>query len=267
MISCLVKVIIPVYKNVLSENERISLDRAYGILKNYPIVVVKPSSLKPDTLFEDYPALTYESFNDAYFRNLSGYNKLMLSEEFYERFTDTGYILICQLDAYIFKDELKEWCLKGYDYIGAPWLVRPMYRFPILKFTSWIKKQYCDLFNFPNGQITNSRVGNGGLSLRKIESHLNATRQLRPIIQFYLSRKRHHIYNEDVFWAVEVNKQGLGFRYPDCMEALQFSFDKYPQWCYKLNGYQLPFGCHSWYKRKMRKFWYPIILNSNINEE
>ncbi|KAA6342721.1 hypothetical protein EZS27_009559 [termite gut metagenome] len=264
MKSCLVKVIIPVYKNVLSENERISLDRAYSILKNYPIVVVKPSSLKPDMLFEDYPALTFESFNDAYFRNLSGYNKLMLSEEFYERFADTGYILVCQLDAYIFKDELKEWCLKGYDYIGAPWLVRPMYRFPILKFISWIKKQYCDLFDLPNGQITNFRVGNGGLSLRKVESHLNATRQLRPIIQFYLSRKRHHIYNEDVFWAVEVNRQGLGFLYPDCMEALQFSFDKYPKWCYKLNGYQLPFGCHSWYKRKMRKFWYPIILDSNV---
>ncbi|KAA6323881.1 hypothetical protein EZS27_026729 [termite gut metagenome] len=130
MKSYLVKVIIPIYRSFLSENERISLDRTYHVLKNHPIVVVKPDSLKTNTLSENYPALIFESFDDAYFRSLSGYNQLMLSEEFYERFADAGYILICQLDVYIFKDELKEWCLKGYDYIGAPWLVRPIYRFP-----------------------------------------------------------------------------------------------------------------------------------------
>jgi hypothetical protein len=261
---CLVKVIIPVYRNILSEQERISLDRAYHILANYPLVVVKPSSLALDALLERYPALTFESFNDDYFQSLSSYNRLMLSAEFYERFADTGYVLICQLDAYIFKDELEEWCLKGYDYVGAPWLVRPVYRFPLLRLTSWIKKQYCDVFHLPNGQTTNFQVGNGGLSLRKTDSFLHAIKLLQPVIQRYLSGKRHHTHNEDVFWAVEVNRHGLGFSYPDYMEALQFSFDKYPEWCYQLNGYQLPFGCHSWYKRKMKKFWYPIILGSRV---
>ena len=31
-------------------------------------------------------------------------------------------MLIYQLDAYVFKDELLNWANKGYDYIGAPWL-------------------------------------------------------------------------------------------------------------------------------------------------
>ncbi|KAA6308084.1 hypothetical protein EZS27_040241, partial [termite gut metagenome] len=172
-------------------NEQVSLSRTYRVLKNYPIVVVKPNSLKTDILSENYPELVFESFDDDYFRNLSCYNRLMLSEEFYERFADTCYVLICQLDVYIFKDELKEWCLRDYDYIGAPWLVRPVYRFPLLRFFSWMKKQYCDFFNLPNGQITNFKVGNGGLSLRKVESFLNAAKQLRPVIQHYLSGKRH----------------------------------------------------------------------------
>lgn len=51
----------------------------------------------------------------------------------------------------------------------------------------------------------------------------------------------------------------MNFTYPDYMEALQFSFDKYPSLCYKLNNNQLPFGCHSWYKRRMKDFWFPII--------
>jgi hypothetical protein len=36
-----------------------------------------------------------------------------LSASFYERFLDTKYILIYQLDAFVFKDELQEWCDKG----------------------------------------------------------------------------------------------------------------------------------------------------------
>lgn len=62
-----------------------------------------------------------------------GYNRLMLSEDLYSAFSNYEYILICQSDAYIFRDELKEWCEAGYDYVGAPWLRRPLYDLPVMK--------------------------------------------------------------------------------------------------------------------------------------
>ncbi len=260
----LVRIIIPIYKPLLNEYEKISFDRTYLILEKYPITIIKPESLNIDDLLINYPRAKIETFKDFFFKGIDGYNMLMLSEEFYARFMDSTYLLICQLDAYIFCDELKYWCKKEYDYIGAPWIVRPIYRFPLFRFTSWIKKKYCSFLNKPNGQITNFKVGNGGLSLRKTASHLDVTRNLKPVINSYLShKKRHHVYNEDVFWGVEVNKHGFEFYYPDYKEALKFSFDKYPALCFKLNNYQLPFGCHSWYKRKMKRFWLPIILNVN----
>ena len=46
---------------------------------------------------------------------------LMLSPFFYESFLDFKYVLIHQLDVFIFKDELNYWCNQNYDYIGAPW--------------------------------------------------------------------------------------------------------------------------------------------------
>lgn len=46
----------------------------------------------------------------------------MLTKEFYLRFRQWEYLLIYQLDAYVFQDELMDWCNKGYDYIGAPFL-------------------------------------------------------------------------------------------------------------------------------------------------
>jgi hypothetical protein len=256
----LVRVIIPIYTARLTAYERLSLAQAYRVLSAYPLVIVTPAGLDVGALLHEFPRLTVETFDADYFRSVSSYNRLMLSTEFYQRFAEARYILIHQLDAYLFRDELAEWCRKDYDYIGAPWLVRPMYRFPLFVFTSWLKRQYCTLFGVPNSQVTHFKVGNGGLSLRKVSAHLRCTTELQPVIRQYLSHKKNHIFNEDVFFSVEVNRHGMGFRYPDYHEALLFSFDKYPALCYRLTGGKLPFGCHGWYKRKMKKFWFPRIL-------
>ncbi len=258
-----VKVIIPVYTTRLNRFEALTLQNNYQKLQNHPIVLIAPEGLDLSNLLNLYPRCQVETFSPDYFNSISSYNRLMMSEEFYRRFSDVDYILICQTDAYIFRDELAEWCEKGYDYVGAPWLVRPIYKFPLFVFTSWLKRTYCSWFNRPNSQITNFKVGNGGLSLRKVSSHLRATTSMNAIIREYLQHPGNHIFNEDVFFSVEVNRHGMGFRYPDYMEALQFSFDKYPALCYRLNHEQLPFGCHSWYKRKMKKFWFPIILRES----
>ena len=126
----LVKVVIPIYQASLSQQERKSLSQAYKILRMYPLVVIKPNHLDLSELVTEFPKLSFISFADSYFKGISGYNRLMLAKEFYESFLDCTYILIYQLDAYVFRDELREWCNKGYDYIGAPWLQRPVYKLP-----------------------------------------------------------------------------------------------------------------------------------------
>lgn len=251
----LVKVVIPIYKATLSELERRSLLQAYVVLQQYPLVVIKPESLDLSELQKEYPKLTFCSFNDSYFKGIPGYNRLMLSTLFYERFLDSTYILIYQLDAYVFKDELTEWCTKGYDYIGAPWLQKPIYRLPVISQIMYLIRIYCQIKNKPSKQNLYGKVGNGGLSLRKVESHHRVSIEMKKRISHYLVQKRSHFYNEDVFWGTEP----MGFVYPPIKEALHFAFDKYPAYCYALTKKQLPFGCHSWYKRKMKKFWAPII--------
>lgn len=248
-------IIIPIYKKELSHHETVSLRQVYSVLSTHKIVVVKPLSLNLDFMLEEYPALDFISFDDSYFQGIQGYNNLMLSSVFYKKFLPYNYMLIYQLDAYVFRDELLEWCKKGFDYIGAPWLKKPIYKIPGIKqfmsFVHWHKQ----LRGKPSKQIFYDKIGNGGLSLRKVESHYVATIKYKQRIEFFLSRKRSHFYNEDVFWGTEVSE----FKYPTPLEALKFSFDKYPSYCYKLNNKQLPFGCHAWYKRKMRAFWKPVI--------
>ena len=182
----LVTIVVPIYKPTLSEYEEVAFKQLFKVLGKHRIVIFKPTSLDLSNLLSNYPDCETESFSDHYFSGIAGYNRLMMSEEFYARFIDSEYILIYQLDAYVFKDELIDWCSKGYDYIGAPWLLRPIYNFPLLKFTSWIKRKYCQITNQPCSQMTRFKVGNGGLSLRKISSHIKAVTELKTITEQYL---------------------------------------------------------------------------------
>ncbi len=118
------------------------------------------------------------------------------------------------------------------------------------------------MLGFKDATIGWWRVGNGGLSLRRVASHLDVVTRLSDVVDDFLKHPRNHLYNEDVFFSTEVNLHGLNFRYPKWEEALKFAFDKYPALCFKLNGNELPMGCHSWYKKRMRRFWFPIILLS-----
>lgn len=248
----LVKVIVPIYRDKLEIYERISLEQNRRILRAHPFVFIHPTGLDISPLMKEFPECEEEIFENEYFSSVTGYNRLMMSTDFYKRFSNTDYILICQLDAYVFRDELLDWCNEGYDYIGAPWTVPQHFRFPVLK-------QWRKYFHSRYRTEKDFKVGNGGFSLRKVTSHLYATEQLKDIISTHLSRER-HFANEDLFFAIEVNKYGMNFSYPDYKKALRFSFDKHPALCYKENQHQLPFGCHAWYKEKMKDFWFPIIL-------
>lgn len=262
-----VTVVIPVYKQTLTPDERTSLKSIVTTLGNHPIVIVKPEGLDLTSIRDEFGGWREECFDPDFFRGIKGYNRLMMSEEFYGRFSDSEYILIAQLDTLIFSDSLGEWCDKGYDYVGAPWIVRSLYDHWFMKFCSAIKRSYCNIFNHPNGQMTNNKVGNGGLSLRKVQSHLEAVKKLQSVVKDWTENphKPRHLFNEDVFFSVEVNRRGLSFRYPDYMEALGFSFDKHPCYCYNLTGQKLPMGCHGWSKKRMRKFWTPIIDNLRLH--
>ena len=250
-----IAVVIPVYKTSLDAYERISLDRTIEVLGKHDIYIVHPEDLDTGFLTELYPNLKFRAFPPEYFKGIMGYNRLMLSEEFYSAFSDYEYILICQSDAYIFRDELNDWCEAGYDYVGAPWLRRPLYDVPGIK-------QFMDLSHHisqKNGQKSKQdlygKIGNGGLSLRKVKSHLDVIHRQAETIAKYLDReKKDHLYNEDVFWATEPEN----FRYPTAEKALAFSFDKYPSYCYRLTDNRLPMGCHAWWKRKMRPFWHTL---------
>lgn len=248
----LVKIIIPIYSDSLTEDESISVKQCLKVLSGYPISFVKPESLELKNISKEYPAIGIENFDDNYFKSVESYNRLMLSAHFYERFLDFEYILIYQLDAYAFRDELKEWCAKGFNYIGAPWIPRGL-------FWKRIRDYFQQLRGNNKRKISRTlyyRVGNGGFSLRKVSSFYDITSNEKELIRSYLhpEDKSNKFIPEDVFWALEPQRRGYNFPIPDYREALLFSFDKYPQECLQISQ-TIPFGCHAWNRKKAFPFW------------
>lgn len=142
--SSTVAIVVPVYKQVLDADEQISYRHLIHFLGKFDIYVVSPENLRIDLSVSGI-----KRFRDEFFHSTSTYSALLISPEFYQEFARYKYILIYQLDSLIFSDKLLEWCAKDLDYVGAP----------------WFREDGADF-------VEGSAVGNGGLSLRKIESFL-----------------------------------------------------------------------------------------------
>jgi hypothetical protein len=270
----MVSVVIPLYKVQPDEYELISLNQAIKILCSYDFSIVCPESLDTsfyENLFVSHSInCTIQRFENKCFKDLNSYSSLMLDIRFYERFRNYQYILIYQLDAYVFRGELKYWCSLGYDYIGAPWNVG----FPVV----------------PEGQLTFEKVGNGGLSLRKVQAfidRLNYRFPLKPakelrkefdcfskwqmilrypiywlkilgyknMISYYVKKNVHF---EDIFWCLFIETTRIPLKIPNVKLASKFSMEMGAEQLYNENGKELPFGCHAWLKHNY-EFWKEFI--------
>lgn len=258
-----VAVVIPLYEDVLTRYETFSLQQCLRILGAHPIVFLAPEDWSsrgqdwvtaiqlqlPMGQSEISTNLKVEYFPTECFGSVASYNRLMLSREFYQRFVDYEYILIHQLDAFVFSDQLLAWCQRGYDYIGAPWLGVDWIKEPVLRVGEvhhWKRRLLRRFFADPLYM-----VGNGGFSLRK-------TRAALKWLSLFHNTAREWQYHEDSFWGIFIRANYPLVRFPKFEKALEFSFEIQPRQCYALNNAKLPFGCHAWWTYDL-DFWRPWI--------
>ena len=222
-------VVIPVYKDELNEFEKISLAQVQKVLSNYRFIFVAPHD-------KDFFYLTKDSriyfFPPQFFKNKYTYSDLMKTPIFYEAFLDYEYILIYQLDAFVFSDELEYFCGLGYDYIGAPWCAAQRL--------------------YHNNKVYKAFVGNGGFSLRKVKSFYN----LLSNVKVDSDKIRGTL--EDVFFALCGKLFPNEFKVAPLKVAIQFSMEFMAERFVKKNGGKLPFGCHAWHK--MSKNFYTKVI-------
>lgn len=246
--SCVV--VFPLYR-APNQQELAFLEQGIKQTEGFKQVIVAPEDLTVNQSFGLLAQLEVKRFANHYFDGIAGYNHLLLSKEFYSSFGFYNYLLIHQADVYLFKNNLQTWCDKEYDYIGAPFY-RPdkLNRSTIY---NWLEKaKLC----FKKNKIYGSRynkVGNGGLSLRKISTALKVLEKANPsLVNKYIVAQGGE-FNEDVFWSLEAPLI-IDFKIPTMDEAMQFAIEFHPKVAYKFLGETLPFGCHAPLKHNP-EFW------------
>lgn len=270
---------IPIYKETPSQWERESFYQCMSVLHKHDICIITHEELNlvqyKTIMNKAHITCNIEYFDKSYFGNLLSYNKLMMSYDFYNRFRNYKYILIYQLDAWVFKDSLDYWCAKKYDYIGAPW--------------------YKDFeYSHHDGNIDSLMVGNGGFPLRKVSSFINLFEQNKRVKSVRLLYKetnfssffsvakfflhtigynnhlktyiRYH-YNrlfEDQFYTQNLSTTNCKLNIAPVSEAIFFSFEQGPSYLFKHTNQNLPFGCHAFEKNEFLDFWSQHIKPKNI---
>lgn len=263
-----VAVVIPLYKSHPLNSELCAFRQCFNILGKYDIYVFTFQ----DLYLGEYNAVIDQKinckyFDKKYFESIDGYNTLLKEYNFYKAFKDYDYILIYQLDAWVFTDSLMDWCKKKFDYIGSPW--------------------FSDYGSYEGGQQLWA-VGNGGFSLRKVKKFLYVTNpktkylSVREVFKTYyrgykslpscllkcLGRKNNVAHfsrlfqdlNEDVYFSVILSQyERLRLHIPDAEQAAYFAFERSPRFLFRLTNNKLPFGCHAWEKYDP-DFWNGRIL-------
>ncbi len=267
-----ISIVIPVHQETPDSMEVVSFLQCLKILGNYPFALVYPEGLNIDFYESHFISsgvqYTLEAFDANHFADIDRYNYLMLNPEFYQRFIHKDFILVYQLDSFIFRDEIKKWCGFDYDYIGAP------------------------LTYLRNENLCFKGVGNGGFSLRKPDKLIEylATDSLKMNFSGFRKLYAHHSWTTRVMQVPKILIRLAGYRnrgryffnqtdinedyvfgfisqhsnhklnIPQVGQAMQFAFDKHPEMLYKLNDNRLPFGCHGWYKPASNlEFWKQYI--------
>lgn len=233
-----VVVVIPIYKEKLKLSEKAALEQARNILGEYDICFMAPERMRA---FLESNGERAEYWADECFANVRAYSHLLLTEEFYNRFADYEYMLIYQLDAFVFSDRLLEFCSLGYDYIGAP----------MPHWTGW----------------KHTKVGNGGFSLRKISSCLRVVKDKNEIYG-RTGRGAEFEWAEDKFFGYCGYDKQIKFTTPDTGTALNFAVEFDVMRVYRtLSESNLPFGCHAWSKAWYWRIWEPFIRQRIANWE
>jgi hypothetical protein len=262
----MVAVVIPYFKDTLSFQEKLSFNQALNVLGEHDIYLATPESL-----ISTHINKRIIRYPDIYFTSVASYSQLMLTEMFYRPFVEYEYILIYQLDCFVFCDNLLDWCSLGYDYIGAPiqvntddesqrWYVgngglslRKVNKF-ISILSANTKKTYLQSLK----AVLRTRVEDlEGLALyRRLRKKLVLAWEIRSGISNYIAK---YTMNEDLFWSFRVKLFCREFIKPPIEIASKFSIETEPSmWMRRLES-QLPFGCHAWPK------WDPSFWSAYIN--
>lgn len=264
-------VLVPLYRPFLTNTEALSLvathRRAEGkaalLLLHPPELAGFVQHLRSWFAYRGLDGQTFESLQcpAPYFRGVSAYSSLLLSEAFYAQLSGYEWLFIVQLDALLLSDQWPVWLDSAYSYIGPPWFVG---------------------LDQPRLPLRPLGGGNGGFSLRRVADCAEVLRYrgclyrhwrdlelitlpdqrwraegraLRRLFAFAGSFETIDLF-EDLFWSFMAHRISSTFSVAPFSQSIQFAFETEPRTLFRSTR-AVPVGCHA-HERYDPDFWHQI---------
>jgi len=248
-------IVTPFHKNFLNDYEKLSLK---SINKNFYKEKKFLITFKENKI--DISGYENIFFDKKFFLNIRTYTLLCNSLEFYKRFKEFDYILICHFDVLVLRNNLEDYMSLNLSYIGA--LTGKKNLFDRSRKKLWALRFFC----------------NGGFSLRKVNDFIKVLESSNILFPFNyytlyecsksgyfnfiilliktISQNIQHKgeffahnlkLHEDTFWSYFATIFYKKYKLPSIREANNFSFDGDPNFFYKKNNLKLPMALHGHY--------------------
>ena len=257
-----------IFKEKLYDYEILSFNRTLDVYLGSDVCDIKlhmPETTNENILFdylnEDIKERIYD--NNLYickdspllFQSVNGYNNMLLTNFLYNDMSKKyKYMLIIQIDAFVFNDMLKYYIDKNYDYIGA--------------YEYFLYRQNNNGIISENISSEKYMYLNGGFSLRNINKCIETVNKY-CVIPEYLDHKilfdtivNCTYLQEDSFFSQLLNQDNI-----DTKDLIMFAYSNLNSYSmYPLNKYQYPFGCHGIQKSNfLKQLVNKFMEENNIN--
>lgn len=180
-------IVTPIWKEKLSTEELKFLRITNKNNSNLPKYFLTPDHLNINYYRNEFPDWKYIKISGHHLSSTKRYSQYLLKPDLYKKLDQYRYLVICQTDAVLIKN-ISDIKMGDIDYIGAPWHPPHTLTLPELFGIRGIPKLFY-MLNISEKLY----VGNGGLSIRRINKFLNLTKKIyyRKLIKI----------NEDVFFS------------------------------------------------------------------
>ena len=228
---------IPIYKSDLSTTEKASLTQLCKIIQNkFEICLICPEDLNLREyvdIADKYSVKLSTLFcAKQYFMGTASYSYMCETADFYKCFSEYKYLFIYQLDGWIFEDDVQKYLDLDVDYIGSPW-------------------------NGGSFNLSCDTIGNGGVSLRKVQKFIDVCNSFTP--EDY---EKDWVKTEDLFFC-KTMKAKANFKLPTVQAGSNFSLcGLWGRFMTKYNDGKLPMCLHGWH-RDYSSYWKKYI---NLDE-
>ncbi len=130
-------VVITTHRAVLDDDERRSFLQVRAVLGGHDMVVLVPDDLDVAPLRELDDAVEIRRTPNECWGSVANHERMLMSSRFYDWFGDHTHVLVYHLDAFVFRDELLDWCAAGYDYVACPFSMGSSRHRPTRRWWAW----------------------------------------------------------------------------------------------------------------------------------